>query len=116
MYGGGTSGDVPPSVLDGVICVGSIVVVLLRHASASLRGDSLANVAVVSWRRVRTQRARGGQPSEMRYSESNRATTVVCCGGAVRVVMFDILYASVYLKLNVGKWVASVTIELGNLS
>lgn len=54
--------------------------------------------------------------SEMRYSESNRATTVVCCGGAVRVVMFDILYASVYLKLNVGKWVASVTIEPGNLS
>ena len=44
--------------------------------------------------------------SEMRYSESNRATTVVCCGGAVRVVMFDILYGSVYLKLNVGKWVA----------
>lgn len=64
MYGGGTSGDVPPSVLDG--CV--------------------------------------------RHGESNRATTVVCCGGAVRVVMFDILYGSVYLKLNVGKWVASVTI------
>lgn len=41
MYGGGTSGDVPPSVLDGVICVGSIVVVFLRHASASLCGDSL---------------------------------------------------------------------------
>lgn len=46
MYGGGTSGDVPPSVLDG--CV--------RH------------------------------------------------------------YGSVYLKLNVGKWVASVTTEPGNLS
>ena len=64
----------------------------------------------------------GSQPthtlsaSEMRYSESNRATTVVCCGGAVRVVMFDILYGSVYLKLNVGKWVASVTTEPGNLS
>lgn len=41
MYGGGTSGDVPPSVLDGVICVGSIVVAFLRHASASLCGDSL---------------------------------------------------------------------------
>ena len=54
--------------------------------------------------------------SEMRYSESNRATTVVCCGDAVRVVMFDILYGSVYLKLNVGKWVASVTTKLGNLS
>ena len=54
--------------------------------------------------------------SEMRHGESNRATTVVCCGGAVRVVMFDILYASVYLKLNVGKWVASVTTEPGNLS
>lgn len=54
--------------------------------------------------------------SEMRYSESNRATTVVCCGGAVRVVMFDILYGSVYLKLNVGKWVASVTTEPGKLS
>ena len=54
--------------------------------------------------------------SEMRYSESNRATTVVCCGGAVRVVMFDILYGSVYLKLNVGKWVSSVTTKLGNLS
>lgn len=54
--------------------------------------------------------------SEMRHSESNRATTVVCCGGAVRVVMFDILYGSVYLKLNVGKWVASVTTEPGKLS
>lgn len=54
--------------------------------------------------------------SEMRYSESNCATTVVCCGGAVRVVMFDILYGSVYLKLNVGKWVASVTTKPGNLS
>ena len=54
--------------------------------------------------------------SEMRYSESNRATTVVCCGGAVRVVMFDILYGSVYLKLNVGKWVASVTIKPCKLS
>ena len=49
-------------------------------------------------------------------TESNRATTVVCCGGAVRVVMFDILYGSVYLKLNVGKWVASVTTEPGKLS
>lgn len=37
MYGGGTSGDVPPSVLDDVICVGSIVAAFLRHASASLR-------------------------------------------------------------------------------
>lgn len=54
--------------------------------------------------------------SEMRYSESNRATTVVCCGGAVRVVMFDILYGSVYLKLNIGKWVASVTTKPGKLS
>lgn len=54
--------------------------------------------------------------SEMRHGESNRATTVVCCGGAVRVVMFDILYASVYLKLNVGKWVASVTTKPGKLS
>lgn len=54
--------------------------------------------------------------SEMRYSESNRATTVVCCGGAVRVVMFDILYGSVYLKVNVGKWVASVTIKPCKLS
>lgn len=54
--------------------------------------------------------------SEMRYNESNRATTVVCCGGAVRVVMFDILYGSAYLKLNVGKWVVSVTTEPGNLS
>ena len=52
----------------------------------------------------------------MCHNESNRATTVVCCGGAVRVVMFDILYGSVYLKLNVGKWVASVTTEPGNLS
>lgn len=51
----------------------------------------------------------------MRYSESNRATAVVCCGGAVRVVMFDILYGSVYLKLNVGKWVASVTTKPGKL-
>ena len=41
MYGGGTSGDVPPSVLDDVICVGYIVVVFLRHVSASLCGDSL---------------------------------------------------------------------------
>lgn len=49
-------------------------------------------------------------------TESNRATTVVCCGGAVRVVMFDILYGSAYLKLNVVKWVASVTTEPGNLS
>lgn len=57
MYGGGTSGDVPPSVLDGVICVGSIVAAFLRHASASLRDYCLANVAVVSWRRVITQRA-----------------------------------------------------------
>lgn len=57
MYGGGTSPDVPPSVLDGVICVGSIVAAFLWHASASLCGDSLANVAVVSLRRVITQRA-----------------------------------------------------------
>lgn len=56
MYGGGTSGDVPPSVLDGVICVGSIVAAFLWHASASLRDYCLANVAVVSWRRVITQR------------------------------------------------------------
>lgn len=49
-------------------------------------------------------------------TESNRATTVVCCGGAVRVVMFDILYGSVYLKVNVGKWVASVTIKPCKLS
>ena len=34
--------------------------------------------------------------SEMRYSESNRATAANDCGGAVRVVMFDILYGSVY--------------------
>lgn len=54
--------------------------------------------------------------SEMRHGESNRATTVVCCGGAVRVVMFDILYGSAYLKLNVGKWVASVTTKPGKLS
>lgn len=54
--------------------------------------------------------------SEMRHNGSNRATAVVYCGGAVRVVMFDILYGSVYLKLNVGKWVASVTTEPGNLS
>ena len=37
MYGGGTTGDVPPPVLDGVICVGSIVAAFLQHASASLR-------------------------------------------------------------------------------
>lgn len=48
MYGGGTSVDVPPSVLDGVICVGSIVAAFLRHAPASLRDYCLANVAVVS--------------------------------------------------------------------
>ena len=42
---------------DGVICVGSIVAAFLWHASASLCGDSLANVAVVSLRRVITQRA-----------------------------------------------------------
>lgn len=54
--------------------------------------------------------------SEMRHGESNRATTVVCCGGAVPVVMFDILYGSAYLKLNVGKWVASVTTKPGKLS
>lgn len=54
--------------------------------------------------------------SEMRYSESNRATAANDCGGAVRVVMFDILYGSVYLKLNVGKWVASVTTKPGKLS
>lgn len=41
MYGGGTSGDVPPPVFDGVMCVGSIVAAFLRHASASLCGDSL---------------------------------------------------------------------------
>lgn len=57
----------------------------------------------------KSTRSVADKPSEMRH-RSNRATTVVCCGGAVRVVMFDILYASVYLKLNVGKWVASVTI------
>lgn len=101
----------------GVICVGSIVAAFLWHASASLCGDSLANVAVVSWRKVRNQRAQW-QTALRRCAtaKSNRATTVVCCGGAVRVVMFDILYGSVYLKLNVGKWVASVTTEPGNLS
>lgn len=54
--------------------------------------------------------------SEMRHNGSNRATAANDCGGAVRVVMFDILYGSVYLKLNVGKWVSSVTTKLGNLS
>ena len=53
--------------------------------------------------------------SEMRYSESNRATARVCCGGAGGGVMFFIRYGSVYLKLNVGKWVASVTTTLSLL-
>lgn len=44
MYGGGTSGDVPPSVLDGVICVGSIVAAFLRHAPASLRDYCLSTL------------------------------------------------------------------------
>lgn len=110
MYGGGTSGDVPPSVLDGVICVGSIVVAFLRHASASLRDYCLPMLLLFHGAKSELNALVADSASEMRYSESNRATTVVCCGGAVRVVMFDILYGSVYLKLNVGKWVASVTI------
>lgn len=116
MYGGGTSGDVPPPVLDDVICVGSIVAAFLRHASASLRDYCLPTLLLFHCTKSELNALVADSASEMRYSESNRATTVVCCGGAVRVVMFDILYASVYLKLNVGKWVASVTIEPGNLS
>lgn len=101
---------------DGVICVGSIVAAFLWHASASLCGDSLANVAVVSLRRVITQRAQWRTAFGDALQRKQPRTTVVCCGGAVRVVMFDILYGSVYLKLNVGKWVASVTTKPGKLS
>ena len=64
----------------------------------------------------KSMRSVADSASEMRYSESNRATAANDCGGAVRVVMFDILYGSVYLKLNVGKWVASVTTKPGKLS
>ena len=44
MYGGGTYPDVPPSVLDGVICVGSIIAAFLRHAPASLRDYCLSTL------------------------------------------------------------------------
>ena len=61
---------------DGVICVGSIVAAFLWHASASLCGDSLANVAVVSWRKVRNQRAQW--QTALRRCATAKATGACC--------------------------------------
>ncbi len=94
MYGGGTSGDVPPSVLDGVICVGSIVAAFLRHASASLRDYCLANVAVVSWRRVITQRAQW--QTTLRRCATAKATAPPQSFAAVaRCVLLCLIFSTV---------------------
>lgn len=94
MYGGGTSGDVPPSVLDGVICVGSIVAAFLRHASASLRDYCLANVAVVSWRRVITQRAQ--RQTALRRCATAKATAPPQSFAAVaRCVLLCLIFSTV---------------------
>lgn len=94
MYGGGTSVDVPPSVLDGVICVGSIVAAFLWHASASLCGDSLANVAVVSWRRVITQRAQW--QTALRRCATAKATAPPQSFAAVaRCVLLCLIFSTV---------------------
>lgn len=94
MYGGGTSVDVPPSVLDGVICVGSIVAAFLRHASASLCGDSLANVAVVSWRKVRNQRAQW--QTALRRCATAKATAPPQSFAAVaRCVLLCLIFSTV---------------------
>lgn len=95
MYGGGTSGDVPPSVLDGVICVGSIVAAFLRHASASLRDYCLANVAVVSWRRVITQRAQW--QTALRRCATAKATAPPQSFAAVaRCVLLCLIFSTVH--------------------
>lgn len=94
MYGGGTSGDVPPSVLDDVICVGSIVVAFLRHASASLRDYCLANVAVVSWRKVRNQRAQW--QTALRRCATAKATAPPQSFAAVaRCVLLCLIFSTV---------------------
>lgn len=94
MYGGGTSGDVPLSVLDGVICVGSIVAAFLRHASASLRDYCLANVAVVSWRRVRNQRAQW--QTALRRCATAKATAPPQSFAAVaRCVLLCLIFSTV---------------------
>lgn len=94
MYGGGTSGDVPPSVLDGVICVGSIVAAFLRHASASLRDYCLANVAVVSWHRVITQRAQW--QTALRRCATAKATAPPQSFAAVaRCVLLCLIFSTV---------------------
>lgn len=94
MYGGGTSGDVPPPVFDGVICVGSIVAAFLRHASASLRDDSLANVAVVSWCRVITQRAQW--QTALRRCATAKATAPPQSFAAVaRCVLLCLIFSTV---------------------
>ena len=94
MYGGGTSVDVPPSVLDGVICVGSIVAAFLRHASASLRDYCLANVAVVSWRRVITQRAQW--QTALRRCATAKATAPPQSFAAVaRCVLLCLIFSTV---------------------
>lgn len=94
MYGGGTSGDVPPSVLDGVICVGSIVAAFLRHASALLRDYCLANVAVVSWRRVITQRAQW--QTALRRCATAKATAPPQSFAAVaRCVLLCLIFSTV---------------------
>lgn len=94
MYGGGTSGDVPPPVFDGVICVGSIIAAFLRHASASLRDDSLANVAVVSLRRVITQRAQW--QTTLRRCATAKATAPPQSFAAVaRCVLLCLIFSTV---------------------
>lgn len=94
MYGGGTSGDVPPSVLDGVICVGSIVAVFLRHAFALLRDYCLANVAVVSLRRVITQRAQW--QTALRRCATAKATAPPQSFAAVaRCVLLCLIFSTV---------------------
>ena len=94
MYGGGTSHDVPPPVLDGVICVGSIVAAFLRHASASLRDYCLANVAVVSWRRVITQRAQW--QTALRRCTTAKATAPPQSFAAVaRCVLLCLIFSTV---------------------
>lgn len=94
MYGGGTSGDVPPPVFDGVICVSSIVAAFLRHASASLHDYCLANVAVVSLHRVRTQRAQW--QTALRRCATAKATAPPQSFAAVaRCVLLCLIFSTV---------------------
>lgn len=79
---------------DGVICVGSIVAAFLWHASASLCGDSLANVAVVSWRRVITQRAQW-QTALRRCATAKATARPQSFAAVARCVLLCLIFSTV---------------------